>query len=156
MVHGRRQGRIQSAVLGWTFRKVVLSLKKGLKKVLVSISKRRPFQNTTFYHSSCTGWSIINATVFWQSLNHELESTGYSMARNVRMLSHYGLNTIHRLTPCRWFFSSRSLLVSHIAHVFKLTDQRHNCGINWDGNIRKTLTKLLLYCFKRFNFKIRC
>ncbi len=30
-------------------------------------------------------------------------------------------------------------------------DQPHNCGINWDGTIRKMLKRLLLYCFKRFN-----
>ncbi len=49
----------------------------------------------------------------------------------------------------------QSLLVSHTASVFKLIDQPHNCGINWDGNIRKMLKKLLFHCFKRFSLEIR-
>ncbi len=49
----------------------------------------------------------------------------------------------------------QSLLVSHIASVFKLIDQPHNCGINWDGNIRKMLKKLRLHSFRRFSLKIR-
>ncbi len=49
----------------------------------------------------------------------------------------------------------QSLLVNHIASVFKLIDHPHNCGINWDENIWKMLKKLLFYCFKRFSFKIR-